>query len=338
MCDSPLMQGSVRSTNHALLAAQLVRALRGKRSQMGFSRRLGYSTNILYIWEAQKGAPTGSGFFEMARKAGVNVEEALLSFYRDPPPWMSTHDPASVHGVAAFLGDLRGNAKLVDIERSLRCSRYALSRWLKGSAEPRLPDLLQAIDVMSLRLLDFVACFTDPAGLSSVTDQWEQLQDTRRVAYERPWSHAVLRALELVDYRRLTKHEHGWLAARLGLSLEEEANCIEALSSTGQIKWHREKWMVQQVQTIDTRRNPQAARELKAWWFGVGIDHFQRGTPGVFSYNLFAVSRADLKRIESLQRAYFRELRSIVAQSEPAETVALVSLQLMSLLQEDRGQ
>lgn len=52
----------------------------------------------------------------------------------------------------------------------------------------------------------------------------------------------------------------------------------------------------------------------------------------MFSYNLFGVSNADLERIEALQRAYFRELRSIVAQSEPVENVAVVNLQLFSLL------
>ncbi len=331
MCDGPLVIHPPHPIDYPQLAAQLIRALRGRRSQMALSRRLGYSTNILYIWEAQKGAPTGSGFFELAGRAGINVERALLRFYRDPPPWMSQHDPTSVEGVAAFLSDLRGNAKLIDIERALKRSRFALSRWLKGTAEPRLPDLLQAIDVMSLRLLDFVACFTDPARLPSVQDPWARLQKMRHAAYERPWSHAFLRALELDDYCRLQRHEPGWLARRLGLSKEEEAACLEVLSETGQIEWRSDKWAIHQTQTIDTRRDPQAAHKLKGWWFRVGTERFQQGAPGVFSYNLFGVSRADLKRIQALQRAYFRELRSIVARSEPVETVALVNLQPMSL-------
>ncbi|MEN9581410.1 MAG: hypothetical protein RJA70_4419 [Pseudomonadota bacterium] len=53
----------------------------------------------------------------------------------------------------------------------------------------------------------------------------------------------------------------------------------------------------------------------------------------MFSYNPFGVSKRDLLRIEELQRAYFRELRSIVAQSEPVETVAVLNQQLFSLIQ-----
>jgi hypothetical protein len=90
--------------------------------------------------------------------------------------------------------------------------------------------------------------------------------------------------------------------------------------------------VLREIQSIDTRRDPRSARELKAWWFDVGTSRYRSGSPGVFSYNLFSVSNTDLKRLEALQRAYFRELRSIVAQSEPVENVAVVNLQLFSLL------
>src|SRR5262245_28799725 len=79
-----------------------------KRSQMALSRRLGYKTNILYIWEAQKGAPTGAGFLRLAERCGVDVRQALVQFYRTPPPWLAEHDPRSPEGVAALLDDLRG--------------------------------------------------------------------------------------------------------------------------------------------------------------------------------------------------------------------------------------
>ena len=126
-------------------------------------------------------------------------------------------------------------------------------------------------------------------------------------------------------------HESGWLARTLGLPLEEELACLELLADTGQIELLSGKWRVQQMRTIDTRKDPEAARQLKAWWARVGSERFTAQAEGVFSYNLFGVSNADLKRIEALQRAYFRERRTIVAASEPVEHVAVVNLQLFSL-------
>jgi DNA-binding phage protein len=318
--------------DYAQLGAELVRALRGKRSQMALSRRLGYKTNVLYLWEAQKGAPTGVGFLRLAERVGVDVRHALEQFYREPPRWLREHEPVSVSGVAALLDDLRGATTLVETARKLRVSRFALARWLRGEAEPRLPDFLELIEVTSLRLLDFVALLVNPERIPCLAERWSGLQLARRAAYERPWSHAILRALELEQYRALPKHESGWLARTLGLPLEEELECLALLHSTGQIELEKGKWRALHVRTLDTRKDPEAARQLKAWWAKVGSDRFKANADGVFSYNLFGVSHADYQRIEALQRAYFRELRTIVAESQPVETVAVVNLQLFSLL------
>lgn len=318
--------------DYSQIAAELVRALRGNRSQTALSRRLGYKTNVVYVWEAQKGAPTGAGFFNLAAKVGIDPSSAITSFYRTQPAWISHSPPETRDGTAALLDDLKGSRTLVETARTLRCSRYALSRWLSGEAEPRLPDFLELIEVTSLRLLDFVAAFVDPEKLPSLKTPWLRLQEARRAAYEMPWSHAILRALELIDYSAFETHPDGWIAGRLGLLPAIEREALGLLERTGQIRLVGGKWQVTSSQTIDTRRDPEAAKQLKAWWFGVGKERFLQNAAGVFSYNLFGVSNKDFHRLEDLQRAYFRELRSIVAESEPVETVAVVNLQLFSLL------
>ena len=48
-------------------------------------------------------------------------------------------------------------------------------------------------------------------------------------------------------------------------------------------------------------------------------------------FNLFGVSNADFARLRELQKAYFNEVRTIVAPSQPVERVALVTVQLLDL-------
>jgi len=314
------------------VAAELVRALRGQRSQTALSRRLGYRTNVVYTWESEKAAPTASGFFTVAEKVGLCPRQALTTFYRREPPWLSSYPVTERDGAAAFLEDLKGTRTLVETAKEMRSSRYALARWLSGEAEPRLPNFLEAIEVTSLRLLDFVAAFVDPALLPSLREPWLRLKEARQAAYEMPWSHAVLRGLELASYEALPTHEEGWLSRQLGLQPELESAALELLERTGQIQFLEKKWRLTDSLTIDTRSDPAAANALKAWWFGVGKERFESGAEGVFSYNLFGVSNADLARLQELQRAHFRELRAIVAASEPVENVAVVNLQLFSLL------
>jgi hypothetical protein len=318
--------------DYAQIAAELIRAVRGKRSQTALSRRLGYKTNVVYIWEAQKGAPTASGFFRLLHRLKLEPEERLVAFYRERPDWLNRVELCSVEGPAALLNDLKGKRTLVETASAMSASRYALARWLSGEAEPRLPDFLEAIEVTSLRLLDFIAAFVDPALLPCMRAAWHRLQEARRAAYEMPWSHAVLRVLELETYKKLKAHKPGWIANQLGLSPAIEQEALQLLQRTGQIEEIGGKWQIVDTLTIDTRRDPGAAAQLKAWWFGIGKQRFEQGAPGVFSYNLFGVSHKDLARIQDLQRAHFREIRRIVAESQPVQTVAVVNLQIFSLL------
>jgi hypothetical protein len=319
------------SLDYSKIAREFLRALRGRRSQAAFSRRLGYRTNVAYVWEAGRAFPTAANSLVAARRSGIELNAALARFFRTPPAWLETIDVATPKGIATLLEDLRGHTSIVDLARVTGKSRFAIARWLRGEAEPRLPDFFLLVEKTSLRLLDFLACFVDPAKLPSIGRAWSELESTRRAAYDVPWTQAVLRALELTEYRRLPRHERGWLAARIGISLDEEQRCLALLSRTGQIFLKRGRWELRQVLAVDTRRDADAEHRVKRWWGGVALERLERPDSGLFSYNVFAVSEADLKRIEDLQRAYFRQMRSIIAASEPSERVVLASLQLVAL-------
>lgn len=234
--------------------------------------------------------------------------------------------------MARLLDALRGGSSIKDVAGRAGRSRYAVSRWLGAAAEPRLPDFLRMIEATSLRLLDFVAAFFDPSALPSAARAWRQLETARHVARELPWSHAVLRVLELSDYRALPRHEPGFIARRAGMSLEEEKRCLRLLAATKQIRKRRGLWEPHRVLTVDTRSNPDAGRALLAFWAEVGLERMRAdGAKGLYSYNLFTVSQRDLDRIRELHLAYFRQLRSIVAQSEPAERLVVANVQLFGL-------
>jgi hypothetical protein len=47
-------------------------------------------------------------------------------------------------------------------------------------------------------------------------------------------------------------------------------------------------------------------------------------------YNVVSTSATDLERIREVLRRAFREIRAIAAASEPAESVALLNLQLVT--------
>jgi len=322
---------SQRAVDLKRLAAEWLRALRGRRSQVALSRRLGYRSNISYRWESGRCFPSASTTLRLVQLLGGDVGGSLARFYRAAPPWLAQVDVCSVQGVARLLDDLRGGAKLIELARRSGFSRFAVTRWLHGRADPTLPEFLALVEVTSQRVLDFVAAFTDPEQLPSARVAWRSLQASREAAYGQPWSHAVLRALELQDYLALPSHEPGWLARRLGITRELEQASLEVLERSGQIRWQGAHYRPVQLQLVDTRTDPERARELRAGWAAVGVERLRAGAAGMLSYNLSSVSRADLERIEQLQRAHYRQIVSIIAESTPSECVVLYAAQLLAL-------
>lgn len=319
------------SFDHQLVARQLVRALRGRRSQTSLSRRLGFGTNVVYAWEAGRSSPTITQFLQLAERCGVDTRAALGGFYVKPPAWLgSLREFPSRAGVAAFLRNQRGQVTVVELSERTGISRFALSRWLKGSAEPRLGEFLRVLDHASQRLPEWIARFVSPEALPSIREQWKRQQAARAATYELPWTQAVLRALELRDYVRLRRHDGVWLAERLGVSRSVVDRAIELLDSSGQITWRDEHWRVVSEAALDLRSDPNAARAQRAFWTDVAAQR-SKTAKGMFAYNVCGISEADLRRLTRMQRDFLQAARAVIAESQPVERVVLLQTQIFAL-------
>lgn len=314
------------------IAADFLRALRGKRSQVAFCRRLGYRSNVVYTWESKRGFPTAAKALQAAQRVGVDLEQAVTRFYlyKKPPAWLGKTDLASRDGVAALLKDLKGNTSILDLAKYSGKSRFAIARWLKGTTEPKLPDFFLLIESASLRLVDFVETFVSPAHVPAIREQWRSLEVARRLAYDAPWTQAVLRVLELDEAQRQTHISSEWIAKHVGLDPDEVDRSLELLEQSGQIKRRDGRWELRHVSALDTRKHPDDARQLRIWWGTVGLRRAEAGRAG-FKYNLFNVSAKDLERLRQLQTAYMSEMRAIISQSQPVERVVLATSQVVEL-------
>lgn len=313
-------------------ARQILLALRGRRSQVQWSRWLGYKSNVAYAWESGRRWPTAAETLRAAGRSGIDVGAALTQFFGTRPPWLEELEPSDPAAVARLIDDLRGKVSVSDLARRAGLSRYSVSRWLSGKTQPRLPDFLRVIQAASLRMVDLVAVLVDPAEVPELAELWERLEARRHGAAKHPWTQALIRALELDEYLALPAHRPGWIAARLGIAPELEATCLSFLERTGQIAWHDTHFRPEAV-AVDTRPQPSVNQQLKSHWASVAVDKIEQGAPGQFSYNVFSVSRADFERIREMHLAYFRALRSVVSESAPCEVVAVANVQLFELAQ-----
>lgn len=215
-----------------------------------------------------------------------DVAAAYQAFFLRKPTWLKEHTPTSAGAVAAFLRQLQGRVKIVDLSASSGFSRYAIARWLTGEAEPKLPEFLRLVEASSRRVLDFIATFTDPSSLPSACLEWQRRERLRQAAYEETWSHAVLRALELAD------HPDGgditpWLVRVLGIDPPRVERALAVLESSGQIARRGDRWAIVPAPAIITGRHPATLGILTRTWTQVAIERIEKGAPSHFGYSLF---------------------------------------------------
>lgn len=262
---------------------------------------------------------------------GVDVPAKLAAFCGGQLDW-EDRNPFSAQGVGRFLNSIRGKTPVVQLARRAGISRFSLARWLSGKTQPRLPELLRVVDGSTNRLLDFVSVFVDPSEVALIAEPWAEQQSQRAVAYELPWSHAVMRMLELTSYSALPRHKAGWIAERLGIDPSMEAECIAALATAGNIRWKRSRWVPTRVMAIDTSRHPEAGRSLRRFWSERGLERILTDdADALYAHNLFTISERDLERVRDLFREYFRNMRFIISESEPAERLVVANFQLFPI-------
>jgi hypothetical protein len=311
-----------------MIAADLVRALRGRRSRPAFSKRLGYRSNVVHRWERGQAWPVAADFFTRLSRSDPRAGGALARFLGEDGAADAGGD-VTREQVARFLRVLRGRTPITVLARRTGYSRFRIGRWLEGRAAPRLPELLCLVEAESRRLLDLLAELVDPQRMPTVAPRYRELLAARESAYDAPWSHAVLRALELRDCPR--KHDPAWIARRLGIEVDEVERGLAQLVRGGQARRVRGRYRPTRVQLVDTRVDATRARGLKAHWARTAVERLEAGAEGSFGYSLFAVSRADLQRLRDIHLQYVRAMQTVIAESEQPECVGLYCSQMVDL-------
>lgn len=188
------------------------------------------------------------------------------------------------------------------------------------------------LEAITNRASDFVALVVPITSVPSLAQEHERRLSSRRLAFSMPWTAAVLRVLETTLYQS-RKHQLGFIAERLGISIETERQALAALEAAGIVEQGSERYETRGELTVDVFVEPERITALKHHWALAAADRISQAHPADrFSYNIFSCSAEDLQRIEKLHYEFFQKVRSIVAASAPNETVAMLQVSFVKWL------
>lgn len=311
---------------HDTAASELLRAIRGRRSQQALARRLGYRGNPVTDWEHGRHFPTARDALRIAEACRLPVREAFEDFHASPPP-ERTDDGWQL---APWLKALQGGMTQQELAARCACSRFAVRRWLNGEAQPKLPELLRLLDALTGRCFDFVALLVPIEGVPTLLPRYQQARAAKRLAFEHPWTEALLRLLETQRYAR-GELDRERLGVALGLSASRIDELLEQLQAAGVIAPEHGSYRVVGTLTVDTRRVPEGLSKLQLHWEHAAAERLGDGrarSADWYAYNQISVSRRDLEAVQDRLKQAYADIRAIVTSSEPAEEAALVVMHL----------
>jgi transcriptional regulator with XRE-family HTH domain len=308
-------------------ARQLIRAMRGRRSQVALSRRLGYRGNVAAKWEGGQRSPTFGEILRAFARLGVDVPEALRRFHA---PSASAWDPERPEEIAAWLRALQGQTPQALIAERAGLSRQQVGRLMSGRTQGRLPMVMSVIDALTGRLPDLVGALVPIEQVPELARKSNVRQALSRLAFAHPWSPAAQAWLGSRGEVRASSAAQQ-LSRDLALELPQATELVEALVEAGVAEISRGKLRPAPSTTVEISATDEDIKRLRAHWASVSASRMARQAPGdLFSFNVFAVSREDLAKIHQSQRRFYREVRAIVAESPP-EVVALLVIHTAAL-------
>lgn len=310
------------------VASQVLRAMRGNRSQIAFSRRLQYSSNVACDWEAGRRLPTAAETLRACARVGLDVGAAFRAFQ---PACADAIGGPRTFQPDRWLNELRGSSSVTQLATRSGFSRYAVARWLQGKTQPRLHDFLALVEAISGRASDLVQGLVAIDEVPELAAVHRQRTAHRRVAFDAPWSEAMLRVMETTGFRA-APDKVGYFAERLGVTREEEASVLQQLEAAGAlVRSDGEELSLTPISVDTSSASREDLNRLKAHWTRVTLERLRSPRPSDWlGYNVISTSSEDLERIREILRRSFREIRAIAAASEPLEAVALLNLQLVT--------
>ena len=303
----------------AQVRTELLCAIRGKRSQLSVSRKMGYSFNQVGRWESGQTRLLWSDFDRFCQACRQDLNAALKTRF------------PSVNGssqIVVLLRTLVGSATVAEVSRVTTISRDILSHIFRGKTSPTLDQVLTLLWTFHPSYIDFLGDIVELKRIPSLHEAYQRRCDLYKLYFRCPWVGAVERCFELDEYRNLAQHQPGFAARRAGLDLRLETEAIQLLLEIGAIRWRDKKYDV--VDTFSEVSGPEAQLNgIIRYWLQRAEKNLKDTRKGrhYSAYRVFTTSTETYDEIRQEYAAFHRRVSQLIAQDKykPTELRVLVT-------------
>ncbi|MCX6116825.1 MAG: helix-turn-helix domain-containing protein [Proteobacteria bacterium] len=311
--------------NYDLLTQQLLKAIRNRRSQAGLSRKLGYSGNQIYRWEAGLRSIAWSDLTSLAKVCKIDLKAVVHKSIG-----CTSTDPQVV---VTFL---IGTTKIPEAASKLQISPQILRRWIRGNSSPSLVQVLQMLDILQGRLIDFLEHMVDCSQIDCLK---ARLADHRRrldLNTNLPVANLVTAILETSIYQSHETHPVGFIAKAIGVSVESETEILSKLARVGAIRNTKGKFKVVPQSMEMKAKDIATTMRQRLFWTEMAAEYLRNSNElpqkSMFGWSVFSISDDGYSAIQTKFREFYAQVMSIAnSDSGQKNNVKIMNLQCLDL-------
>lgn len=305
---------------------ELIRTLRGKRSQAQVNLKMNFSTNQMYRWESGQANISWIDFCNLCEVLKKPIHDACEEGFAFR---------ASPLDVTKLVQHLIGPRTQKELQSTLGISRSKISRWQNKKVSLSLIQVLQLADGGPCSLHSFFKVLIGNNLTPTLRHLTELEEKEKEIHFIFPWTGAFLLCLLLPSYKALKKHKEGFIAKKIGITLEQERLTLKKLLEVHAV-YETQGLYKARLNTITTSGSLEGRVALRKFWTEKSLALLPSAVKKkttVWPYLVFNTDPKTYEKIQKLLVNFFAEISKLSLEGEDSEGIYIFNAQLLSVLE-----
>jgi|GEM_PF-3467194 len=318
--------------NFKALIKELLKRLRGERSQEVLNRKFGFTFNQIYRWESGVTKMSWNEFTQFCHYLDIPLEKITTSLITGLPEEAPISSPN-------LIRQLLGNMGIEKFATRYKLSRKAVSKWLSGDSTPNLEQVLFLFHNHAGQLVKWLDKLVGSEHLPSMKQTILRLRIREAVTYKYPEVSLILNYLQTKPFLTQTHYRPGALAKKFGLTVEQEEEIMQGLLQSGTIVPHKESFRVGRYDVFRINATPEQMALRYTRYLQLFQEALKRGElkspPNYFYHMVFPGNQKQLTQLKNFLRHQTAEFSMQIADEADIENFDKVMVYVVSLVQVD---
>ncbi len=317
---------------------ELLKALRGRRSQEALNRSFGFSFNQIYRWERGITKISWPEFIQFCELCHIPLQKKIIEIFKGPHALFAEEnkDPLLSQNV---IHALMGNMVIDKFSKRYQLPRKSVSKWLSGQADPSLEQMFFLFHYHSGQLIKLIDALIGTGHIPSLQDVIVKHKIREEITYKYPEVSLILNTIHTKQFQAKTECLEGHFAKKFGLTLAEEKEILSGLLRSDTIHRYGASYRMNKYDLFRTNANVEQMSRRYIRYFTLINQAIEKGElrapQNFFSHMVFPSNLKQIQKIKKLMIDANIDLELRIADEKDLGNFDKLMIMTMALCQLD---